>query len=121
MLRAAFGSTLYVLGSFGHRWPTRWSQVVKVKPSKRWRRVCLWGGLVGPRRSPTLSCGFAAQPQAMSLASRSLSTAASSCGKEEINHARVFTHVAFYAGRLQEKLDGKVADWMEHLTRRKIS
>ncbi len=63
-LRGAFESMPYVRGSFGHRWPTRWSRPAKVKPSRRWKRASRWDGLVAPRRLLMLFCGFAVMPQA---------------------------------------------------------
>src|SRR5439155_1679002 len=43
--------------------------------------MCRWGEWGGPRRSPMLSCGSAAQPRATLPANRSRSTAATSCAK----------------------------------------
>ena len=57
-------SMLYVRGLFGHRWPTRWSRPVKVKPSRQWRGACPWDGLAAPRKLLVLFCGFAVMPQA---------------------------------------------------------
>jgi NAD(P)-dependent dehydrogenase (short-subunit alcohol dehydrogenase family) len=64
MRHAAFALMLYVRVSFGHRWPTRWSPRVKVKPSRQWKRASRWHGLAARRRLPMLFCAFAAMPQA---------------------------------------------------------